>query len=308
MLRQSLRGSGIQGRRGVTLAEVVIVTLIVSFGLLLLLARMPRGREDSRALTCRANLSQIGQAIAYYAQANGHFPIINTWGTGDAGRETSALWHTRAALDIKDFAGVAAELKAKKPGGTATPLPPVPRGLRCPSDRQLTPLTASNYRSNAGNDIQGSNGPFAIGRGASPKLVEAADGLGFTAAFAERMIGNGESVEKAVNYVSETDCESLSRLLKSGGTSKGPWLGDAGHDWTRGDWSQTLYQHGLPPNARVSAVANAGRCGAMGASSAHPGQVHVLLLDGSAKPWRDTVDASVWNRLGSFTDGTAKSP
>ena len=288
-----------------TLVEVVIVLLIITFGLLLLLAKMPRGREDARALNCRANLSQIGQAVAYYAQANGHFPIINTWGTGDAGRETSALWHTRAALDIKDFAHVAAQLEGKKPGNASNPLPPVPSGLRCPSDRQLNPVTASNYRSNSGNYMQGSNGPFAIGRGVSPKLVEVADGLGFTAAFAERMVGTGQSAEHLANYVAETDCESTARLLKAQNPQGRTWLGDAGHDWTRGDWSQTLYQHGLKPNARLSVVANAGRCGAMGASSAHPGQVHVLLLDGSAKPWRDSVDATVWSRLGSFTDGTA---
>lgn len=300
---------GSPGRRAVTLAEVVIVVLILGFALLLLMARMPRGREDSRALACRANLSQIGQAIAYYAQANGHFPVINTWGTGDAGRETSTLWLTRAALDIKDFANVTAELKARQPGAAPTPLPPVPRGLRCPSDRQLTPLTACNYRSNTGNDPQGSNGPFAIGGNVTPKMVEVADGLSFTAAFSERLIGNGQGVENTVNYVSEADCDALARRLKDEQSPSGHWLGDAGHDWSRGDWSQTLYQHGLGPNSRLSAVANAGRCGAMGASSAHPGLVHVLLLDGSAKAWRDTVDAAVWSRLGSFTDGTvATSP
>ena len=60
---------------------------------------------------------------------------------------------------------------------------------------------------------------------------------------------------------------------------------------------------GISLSGLASAVANEGNCGQMGSSSAHPGSVHVLLLDGSAKSWRETVDRLVWRRLGGYQDG-----
>ena len=288
-------------RRGVALSEVVIVIVIISFTALLLLSRMPRGREQSRSLICLSNLNQIGQACAFYTQATGQYPATMAWGTGEAGRETSVLWNLRATLQFRDFTDVESRIESKKAGGDKT-LPPFAVGLRCPSDRIMEPRTATNYRANTGVDSNGGTGPFGISQVVTPKQVEAGDGSAFTAAFAERLIGNGKAEMGISNYQETQDCaKAIAASL-----SEDPaviWKGDAGYDWSRGDWSQTLYHHGLTPNWKLSAVANEGNCGQMGSSSAHPGSVHVLLLDGSAKSWRETVDRLVWRRLGGYQDG-----
>ncbi len=44
---------------------------------------------------------------------------------------------------------------------------------------------------------------------------------------------------------------------------------------------------------------------AMTASSRHPGVVHLLLGDGSARAVRDSIDAAVWKALGTIAGGEA---
>jgi len=288
-------------RRGVALSEVVIVVVIISFTALLLLSRMPRGREQSRSLICLSNLNQIGQAFAIYTQATGQYPSAMGWGTGEAGSGTSILWNLRATLQLRDFTDVESQIKSKNPTDNKS-LPSVVVGLRCPSDRIMEPQSATNYRANTGVDSDGRTGPFGIGQVVTPKQVESGDGSAFTAAFAERLIGNGKA-EMAISNYQETQGCAAAIAASLSGDPVSSWKGDAGHEWSRGDWSQTLYHHGLTPNWKLSAVANEGNCGQMGASSAHPGSVHVLLLDGSAKSWRETVDPLVWRRLGGYQDG-----
>lgn len=295
--------------RGITLVEVLIVCFILSFAAAFLLTRMVRNREDSRAVSCLANLGQIGQAVGFYAQATGQFPTTSTWENGAARPETSVLWALRATLDLGDFANVAGQIESKKEKKkTAEPLNLVPRGLRCPSDRNLSPTTATNYRANTGSDIEGTNGPFAIGRSVTPRMVETADGQSFTAAFSERLTGNGRDEPAPVNYLKVKSCDEVNLATANQPSSAAKWAGDAGHDWSRGDWSQTLYYHGILPNFKTQAVGTDKPCGAIGASSAHPNHVNVLMLDGSAKPWRTSVDLNVWQRLGNFNDGIAAKP
>ena len=292
-------------RRGVALPEVVLVVVIISLAFLLLLFRMPRGREQSRAMTCLSNLGQIGQAISYYSQATGQYPTSPGWGPGAAGAGTSVLWNLRDTLQVKDFSSIASQLKAKK-AGDGKGLPSVVVGLRCPSDRVMEPLTATNYRANAGDDSTGRSGPFGIGQVVSPKQVEAGYGQAFTAAFGERLIGNGKPESSMANYQLTEDCSSA--IAASVATdNESLWKGNAGHEWSRGDGSQSLYQHGITPNWRRSAVAMEGNCGQMGLSSDHPGVVNLLMLDGSAKAWRDSVNPKIWSKLGRFDDGQTGS-
>lgn len=307
MIRHDRRRQANVKNRGITLVEVLIVCFIISFGAAFLLTRMVQNRENSRAVSCLANLGQIGQAVGFYAQATGQFPTTATWENRAARPETSVLWALRATLDLADFSNVAGQLESKKEKKkNAEPLNPVPRGLRCLSDRTLNPATATNYRASAGSDIEGTNGPFAIGRTITPKMVEMADGQSFTAAFAERVIGNGRDEPAPANYLKVKSCDEVNLATAKQPPSAAAWAGDAGHDWSRGDWSQTLYYHGVLPNFKTQATATDKPCGAIGASSVHPEHVHVLMLDGSAKPWRTSVDLKVWQRLGNFNDGAVK--
>src|SRR5262249_10794680 len=145
----------------------------------------------------------------------------------------------------------------------------------------------------------GGNGPFAPGRPTTRLAVDAADGLAYTAAFSERLLGNGRPVESPVNYtlvhgpIGEAGC---------GEPPASAWRGDAGSSWARADWVSTLYNHARPPGAARSCVAADGATAFMGTSSGHGGRVHVLMLDGSVKSYRTQVAPAIWQALGSTGD------
>jgi len=289
------------GRSGLTLPEVLLVAAFIILAALFLLMRLPRGREQARATACLSNLNQIGQSLGFYVESNGAFPANEPWPAPAAKPGSSVLTKLRDQGDLSSFVDVRAQVdpatKRKKDAR-----PAVPAGLRCPADRASGTSSATSYRANAGSEPAGSSGPFAIGKRVTPGEVDAADGLAFTAAFAERLIGTATGPPGPSGYVNVETCADLTseRLVSPGADAS--WARDAGHDWSRGDWVMTLYHHGLRPNAPVSAVASKENCAMIGSSSGHRGLVHVLLLDGSARAWRDTVDIGVWGRLGNFSD------
>lgn len=293
-------------RNALTLPELIIVFTILVFVLLILLSRMPRAREEARAVNCLSNLNQIGQAFTLYAQANdGLLPAINSWSDERSEPGTSAFYAMRVGLSLGDFADVATQLKSTQKSDFKIS-PDRVGGLRCPSDRTLLPISATNYRANSGGDSLGKDGPFAIGKSVTMQQIEAADGLSFTAAFSERLIGDGSKEMKPANYLEMDDCASAISISVVGKAQKMVVRSDSGHQWSSGDWQNTLYHHGLTPNWATSAISKSGNCGQMGASSGHSNYVHLLLMDGSAKAWRSSVDPVVWKRLGRFQDDGVK--
>lgn len=288
-------------RVALTLPEAVFIGAICITVALFLLMRLPRGREQARATACLSNLNQIGQAMGYYVQSTGAFPVNLQWTPPNAEPGTSVLWTMRNHANLWNFVDVRREIedKSSKKSGEK---PAAPAGLRCPSDRAAAVPGATNYRANAGSDKHGTDGPFAIGKRVTPQAVEAADGMAFTAAFAERLIGTGAAEPGLADYRLVESCDDTAEERLTTGTLQ--IEKDAGHDWSRGDWIMSLYQHGIRPNAANSAVATRENCASMGSSSGHQGSVHVLLLDGSARSWRDTVDATVWRRLGGIAESS----
>jgi type II secretory pathway pseudopilin PulG len=288
-----------RNRAALTLPEVILVAAICLIVALFLLSRLPRGREQARAVTCLSNLNQIGQTLGFFVQSEDAYPTVAEWAVPNAEPGTSILFILRNQANLSDFVNVNSQIDPKsiKKKGER---PAVPAGLRCPADRTFGQPAASNYRANTGADSTGTTGPFAIGKRIAPAQIESGDGLAFTAAFAERLIGSGTTTPGMADYVEVDKCDDFRiETLTSPGAK---WRFDAGHDWSRGDWTMSLYQHGIRPNATNSVVALQERCANMGSSSGHLGLVHVLLLDGSARSWRTTVDENVWRKLGSFTD------
>ncbi|MBI1325505.1 DUF1559 domain-containing protein [bacterium] len=288
-------------RAALTLPEALFIGAICVTVALFLLMRLPRGREQARATACLSNLNQIGQAMGYYAQSTGVFPENPLWTPPIAEPGTSVLWTMRNHANLWNFVDVRREIEGKS-GKKTGEKPAAPAGLRCPSDRASAVPGATNYRANAGSEKSGTDGPFAIGKRVTPHAVEAADGMAFTAAFAERLIGTGAAEPGPADYRLVERCDDTSEERSKTGSLQ--IEKDAGHDWSRGDWIMSLYQHGIRPNSPNSAVATRENCANMGSSSGHQGSVHVLLLDGSARSWRDKVDATVWRRLGGFSDSS----
>ena len=282
-------------RAGRGLVDVIVVAALLGFVAVLVLMALPRGRESARMAGCQRNLMQVGVGLQLYHQAARHYPTVaDPFGTRVDGPIKAML----DALVIPDLLELNDPSKPPRP--TASP----PRGSRvpglaCPSDpnamtRPKGPVVS--YRANTGDDPAGRGGPFEPGRVATSAQVEAADGLAFTAAFAERLVGDGQDGHPGgCNYAI-----SPAELAKDGEPIVSADVrGDAGSDWAEATWRSTLYNHALRPNADGSMISRSGRTALMGASSSHVHRVNVLMLDGSVRPITVTIDPRIWAGMGT---------
>jgi prepilin-type processing-associated H-X9-DG protein len=274
-----------------------VVVGLLGFFLMWLLIALPRGRETSRMAGCQKNLMQIGVGLQLYHQANQQFPTVPAPG------ESPGASPIRAILDglvQPDLLGLHDPTQLPKPLGAPPKGVRVP-GLACPSDpNAMSRLfeASISYRANTGDTVNGQHGPFEPGRVVNSAQVEAADGLSYTAGFAERLVGDGRDREVAPwNYaitpgpVGSEGCPGL---------DPDRWRGDAGSDWAESGWRSTLYGHVLAPNGSPSCIAQDGRTATIGSSSAHPNRINVLMLDGSLRGVTPTVDLKVWRMMGTM--------
>ena len=291
----------IETRRGVTPAEVVIVAAIAGLVGLVVLMALPRSRETARLAGCERNLKNIGQVVAYYDQAVGHLPAVPARGESGHGPLADLLGQFGLGnlrevetTDPKTFE--ARSGKAREQASAHFVVEFV-----CPSDpngRRRHFVAPVSYRGNAGPGTDGTGGPFSFGKIATIAQAERAAGSEYTAAFAERLIGGGPNPSSSIE-----DYMRLPGPIDAAGCPPGPpdtWRGDAGSSWLAADWTSSLYNHALPPNASPSCLAEDGRTARMGASSAHSGRVNVLMLGGSVRAFTTDVDPEVWRKFGGL--------
>jgi type II secretory pathway pseudopilin PulG len=289
-------------------ADVIVIVAIVAVIALSAVMALPRRRETARLAACRKNLMQIGQALALYDRSAGHLPTIPELGSGADGPRDGPLKALLDELSLPDLADVA---------GVETPPPRhlnPPRGERrvpgfvCPSDPNATsaPFPASiSYRATTGDAPDGRSGAFAPGRRVTLAMIEAADGLGYTAAFAERLVGNGRNAPDPGNYalapgpIAAQGCPSL---------DPSAWRGDAGSSWVASDWKSTLYNHVRPPGSFPSCLADDGCTACMGASSGHVPGVNVLIFDGSVRTMTPRIDLTIWREWAAFPGPAPSAP
>lgn len=286
-----------RGRAGLSSADVVVALAVAVVVILFVLMALPRTRETARLASCRRNLAQIGQAILSYHGMAGGLPFVGTPIPADRPIDEAPPSPHRAMLDglgVADFLGIDVLKKDARPSHAAVPVGGVVAGFLCPSDAAAFGRfgAPTSYRACVGSDFGGTDGPFAPGRAMTMNEVERRDGLAFTAAFAERLLGDGRDQPSRLNY----------GLVGSMDEAAPPdaWRGDAGSTWLPADFRYTLYTHSEVPITSAPRVARDGRSSSLGASSAHVGGVNVLLLDGSARLVAPTIDASVWRAMGSI--------
>lgn len=289
-------------RRGLTLTEVIIVLVLIVLIVVVGLMALPRGREESRLAACRNNLRQFGIALALFEQSRRQLPEVP-----EAGREGLSVPEALLGeLGLPDFTTLN-DPKTRPPGSKAGP-PPAPGrlpGFVCASDPIATsgifPAPIS-YRATTGSRPDGGDGVFAPGRRTSIAEVEAADGADYTAAFSERLVGDGR-----IGSNSPRNYAVVPGPIPADGCPPGPdsaHRGDAGSDWSVASWPFTIYNHARPPGAGSSCVATDGRTALVGASSGHPGRVHLLMLGGAVRPIALGIDPVVWRRLATIDDGS----
>lgn len=293
-------------RRGITRGDVVVLVLLVGATGMLVLMGLSRAREGARLAGCTRNLTQIGFALAIYDQMHGHLPETATPmppGVPTIKGPSGPLRNLLESLDLPDLTRLRDSQTPPEGGGGPVPGEiPVP-GFFCASDPNALaghlPAPVS-YRAATGDDHRGDNGAFAPGHAWSLAQIEARDGLSYTAAFGERLVGSGdEKVEGLPSYrivsppLSEAGCPAP---VGAAGLRN-----DAGSSWVACDYRSTLYNHALRPNGRPSCIADDGLSAFIGASSGHVRGVNLLRLDGSVTLTVPSIAPKIWRDLAAIT-------
>jgi hypothetical protein len=294
-------------RHGLTVIEVAVIALLIAVVACFLLMGIPYAREQARLAGCRRNLGQIGVALALHDQTYHRLPTVSRASGLQEARVSAAsspLALLLETLQLPDLTELNDPQKRPpvRPGEVPGEVPVA--GFVCASDPNATtgrfPAPIS-YRAVTGDSAAGDNGIFAPGRVTSMRQIEAGDGLSYTAAFSERLVGNG-----VIGHAALANYEVVSGSVPSQGcpvaADRSAWRGDAGSSWRTCNYRSTLYNHALKPNGHPSCVALDGQTAYMGASSGHVSGVHVLSLDGSVSVMRPTIDLKIWRELARVND------
>ncbi len=126
-----------------------------------------------------------------------------------------------------------------------------------------------------------------------PRDVEAGDGLSYTAAFSERLVGDHQPNHPASCNYQVVPGPLAGPGCPATGDASG-WRGDAGSSWSWSDYRQTLYNHALALSSNHSCLPVDGKTAFMGASSGHVRGINLLLLDGSVTLVTREIDPKVW--------------
>jgi len=304
------RKTAIEGRRrGLSAIEVIVVLAILGVFALSLVMILPRRRETARIVSCRRNLSQIGNALALYDQGRRQLPYVPPLGDEGAARGSSPLRALLEELGLPDLNEVT-DTKGRPP--KRSHLAQVERrvpGFVCASDPHalagIFPAPVS-YRATTGDAPDGRNGAFAPGRHVDNTQIEATDGSSYTAAFSERLVGDNTPEHPAPNNYAL----AASPLPDAGCPRAAPpaWRGDAGRSWVASDWQSTLYNHALAPDAEPSCIADDRQAAFMGASSGHVDGVNVLFFDGSVRTFTPQVNLKVWREWATVPEAPRERP
>jgi prepilin-type N-terminal cleavage/methylation domain-containing protein len=309
-------------RTAFTLIELLLVLAIIAVLIGLLLPAVQKVREAAARVKCANNLKQLGVALHNYHGANGCFPP-------GRGTPMPAIFSVHSYLlpyleqdnlgHRIDFSAPPATFSLGNgfvyDGSVNFPAATTSVGFfLCPSDvvdRVLSsPYGATSYAANAGSgavsagSLASADGVFY--QGSAVRFTDLFDGSSNTAAFSERLLGDGRDKPPA-------DSHRQMRIIPGGDapvpaacteSAAGSWYGERGAKWIMGNYGNTLYNHFYRPNAPDWDCLNTQQQAAITAArSQHPGGVNVLACDGGVHFVTEAVQMDLWRGLATRAGG-----
>jgi prepilin-type N-terminal cleavage/methylation domain-containing protein len=315
---------------GFTIVELLVVISIIAVLASLLLPAVQSAREAARRASCANNLRQLGVALANFESVKRHYPP----GRGEPTplvfsphahltpfldrTDVSRMLELNAAPTTFSIGKTVYDGSANLDAATRVVAP-----LLCPSDfvRPRVPgldFGATNYAANAGTgsvnygSLATADGPFYLG--STVNSSEIRDGASNTAAFAERLLGEGEA---ALDPTGGGDPRAMLELPGGADTTQaacGPpasagFFHERGGKWILGNYGNTLYNHALPPNSPQWDCMNMQQQKARTAArSLHSGGVLVVFCDGGVRFQSEAIDPELWQTFGSIDGGEISIP
>ena len=318
-------------RAGFTLIELLVVIAIIGILIALLLPAVQSAREAARRAQCTNNLKQIGLALHNYLSVNNTFPPVVVLPRYRTTQPWSGLTRILPFLEqgnLYDAINWNRDFEF-----TVSPTLAAVRvaAFLCPSEvndqaRPTPTLTyyPNNYCFNQGtwfvydppSDRVG-DGAFVPNRAFGPSAMR--DGLSNT-------LGMTEAKAYQPNYWDSRNPSTLGVPAPLNPAGLAAYLGGTfdsnGHtEWVEGDVHEVGVTTTFTPNTRVMATVNGlpvdvdlitmrdgesttlPTYAAVTARSYHPGGVTAMLLDGSVRFFKETVNLRVWRGLGTRAGG-----
>lgn len=317
---------------GFTLIELLVALAVIGILVSLLAPAVHRVRESARAVDCRQRLHQIGIATEnFFATRNQHVPSPIPALDGQGRRVSSQNQSPQLILlPHLDQAPIGNQFDQREDGHGLNYDPPTttynPDLLElhvpvweCPSDP--SGRVRANYRI--------CNGTSPLYHETTAELGEPRALIGFRSLLglpdARFVDGKSNTVTFAEKLAGDFDADHFSAYRDSLNVSPLPWtfttptdvirgcqspvalpakhFSFGGHAWFLSGNASTWYNHILPPNSRTPDCVDGGNPNGMGAFTArslHPGGVHALFGDGSARFVAESIDAATWAALGTI--------
>ncbi len=325
-------------RAGFTLIELLVVLFVIGLLMALLLPAVQGAREAARRAQCVSHLKQIGLALHHYEATHRYFPAINPR-AGLGAEQFAAHYYSPLvrmlreleqgplydAINFEYFPDDGRALLANQTAMTTTV------GLfLCPSDARAPVLGYGrvSYRFNVGptpaiapgDHAPGSwDGPFTTHRFYAP--ADFRDGLAHTVGASERLQGDwtdGPFRRGGDYYLGRVDVTTAARpdaaLAACAALGpNAPHESRAGESWFFSGFPFACYNHCAPPNPPAAdcsffpfADALHDRIlnqGVFSATSAHPGGVNTLRMDGSVQFAANATAPPLWRALATRSGG-----
>jgi prepilin-type N-terminal cleavage/methylation domain-containing protein/prepilin-type processing-associated H-X9-DG protein len=305
-------------RGGFTLVELLVVIAIIGALVALLLPAVQSAREASRRAACGNHLRQLAVALQNFHDSQGRFPpgrggpvpkvfspqayLLPYIEEGSLqARIDLTMAPTTIVVSGKSHSGKANEPAAKEAVAV----------LQCPSDAVAGRVPSSifgatNYVANVGSAaVDGNLWPAdGVFFGESRvKFNDLADGSAQTAAFSERMLGNGIAVstlppDQANLYILELKNSVPVDEPTCASPASGGWYKERGAKWILGNYGNTLYNHHYRPNPpQWDCMNQPQQKGYIAARSYHVDGVNVAFCDGSVRFIIDSIELAIWRAL-----------